>query len=103
MRGCCIPRSHKQILPWAGFCSEQKLTEFLEKHIDKCGCVINENKVCEDSDRINKAPFLENEITTADPITDMEKYLHEILDTDDPETMEYKYYHYYALINNTQL
>ena len=42
-------------------------------------------------------------MTIADPITDMEKYLHEILDTDDPETMEYKCGHNNAFITNTQL
>ena len=33
----------------------------------------------------------------------MEKYLHKILDTYDPETMEYKCDHNDALIDNTQL
>ena len=75
---------------WAGFKTEQELTNYLEKHINKCNCVIDENKICEDCDRINTAPFLENEMTSADPITDMEKYLHKILDTDDPETIELK-------------
>ena len=42
-------------------------------------------------------------MTLADPITDMKKYLHKILDSDDPETMESKCDHNDALINNTQL
>ena len=47
---------------------------------------------CEYCDRINTAPSLQNEMTTADPITDMEKYLHTILD-DDPDTLQSKYDH----------
>ena len=42
-------------------------------------------------------------MTSADPITDMEKYLHKILDTDDLETMELKCDHNNALINNIKL
>ena len=60
-------------------------------------------KDCKDGDRMNTAPFLENEITRADPITDMENYLHTILDNNDPETMKYKCDHNDELMNNTQL
>ena len=81
----------------------EALNQFLEKHIDKCACYNDENKICEDCARINTALFLENEMTSTDPITDMEKYLHKILDSDDPETMESKCDHNNALINITQL
>ena len=101
--GYCVPRSKSPILLWAGFKTEQELTNFLEKPINKCSCSFDENKICEDCERINTAPFLENEMTSTDQITDMEKYLHKILDSDDPETMESKCDHNNALINNAQL
>ena len=42
-------------------------------------------------------------MTSTDPTRDMEKYLHKILDSDDQYTMESKWDHHDALINNTQL
>merc|ERR1712240_291352 len=52
---------------------------------------------------MESAPFLENEATSTDPIKDMEEYLHKIIDSDDLDTMESKYDHNTALMNNTQL
>ena len=82
---------------------KKALTEFLKKHINKCACYYDENKICEDCERINTAPFLENEATSTDPIMDMEKYLHKIFESDYQDTMESKCDHNEALINNTQL
>ena len=59
--------------------------------------------MCDDCERITSAPFLENEATSTDSIKDMEHYLHKIIDSEDLDTMESKYDHNTALMNNTQL
>ena len=74
----------------------------LIKHLDESGNYYDLKKY-DDCERIASTPFLGNEATSTDPIKYMEEYLHEIIDSDDLDTMESKYDHNTTLINNTQL
>ena len=100
--GCCVPRSKSPILPWGGFGTEEALNEFLDEHFDESGNYY-ELKKCDDCERIASAPFLENGTTSTDPIKDTKHYLHKIINSNDLDTMESKYDHNTALMNNTQL
>merc|ERR1712240_951074 len=82
--------------------SEEGVYEFFDKHFGQSGNYYDLKK-CNDCNRIASAPFLENKAISTDPIKDMERYLHKIIDSDDLDTMESKYDHNMALMNNTQL
>merc|ERR1712082_97487 len=51
----------------------------------------------------NTIKLVEREIKTLDPIKDMEKYIHTVLDSDDEETKKCKWEHNTALATNTQV
>ena len=59
---------------------------------------------CKDCERIVIAPGLVNENNLIhDPLQDMEKYLHNILEDNDPDTVDCKDRYNDALMKNTQL
>merc|ERR1711867_36554 len=51
----------------------------------------------------NTIKLVEREIKSPDPIEDIEKYIHTVLDSDDEEAKKYKLEHNTALTINTQM
>ena len=100
--GCCVPRSKEPLILWRGFSTEKVLKEFLDD-------VFNENgeyqlpEKCDDCDRVKSSPYIDSETNHSDPIKEMERYIHNITDADDLDTIESKHDHNSALMNNTEL
>ena len=76
--GCCIPPYKVPAGPWAGFGTEEEFMKFLRENIP---CSEDDCKDCETNTEHNlkskEGTFQE------DPIKDIEKYVHTILDSDD--------------------
>ena len=78
-RGLCIPRSDSPVQRWAGLNSE-------------------------DCKRIVTTPSLQTDVNNDNnPIQEMEKYMHNILEDDDPETVKFKDEYNEALIRNKEV
>ena len=67
-RGVCVPPYDEPPEPWCGFGSQDQLM-----------CEEEEHSVT------NTIKLVERETKTPDPIKDMEKYIHTVLDSDDEE------------------
>ena len=100
--GCCIPRSKEPLIPWGGFGTEEALTEFLDDVFDENGEYCHPEK-CDDCDRVKLSPYIASNTNHSDPIKEMERYIHNITDADDLDTIESKHDHNSALMNNTEL
>ena len=96
------PKVKRTIDSLGGFGKEEALNEFLDNVFDENGEYCRPEK-CDDCDRVKSTPFLESDTNHPDPIKEMERYIHNITDSDDKDTMESKHDHNSALINNTQL
>ena len=92
-KGVCVPPYDEPPEPWCGFGSENELMDFLSERIP----------MCEEHSVTNTAKLVERETKTQDPIKDMEKYIHTVLDSDDEEAIKCKLEHNTALAMNTQV
>merc|ERR1711867_211761 len=94
-RGVCVPPYDEPPEPWCGFGSEDQLMDFLADKIPFYE---------EEEQSVTKTiKLVEREIKTPDPIKDMEKYIHTVLDSDDEEAKKCKLEHNTALTINTQM
>ena len=90
------------MIPWGGFGTEEALTEFLDDVFDENGEYCCPEK-CDDCDRVKSSPYIASDTNHSDPIKEMERYIHNITDADDSDTIESKLDHNSALMNNTEL
>ena len=93
--GVCVPPYDEPPEPWCGFGSQDKLMDFLADKIP--------SYEEEEQSVTNTIKLAEREIKSPDPIKDMEKYIHTVLDSDDEEDKKRKLEHNTALAINTQM